>query len=348
MPAYSPTVPVRSTAVLCDCIESLGTDRCVVLAAAGLPADLFDYPDTSMTLTELSGLLEEVQRVTGREDLGFEVGRRIDVEVHGALGQTLQRCTTIDHALRVGSRFGSLVTPSFVIEYRRAADRAEVVYRPVAAMTQDLMRFMFECHAGGFHNLLTTLMGRRMRAYDMYFSIQAPTHAHRYRELAPARVHFAAAPLPELRIVFDSAQLDTPIATAAPKLVALWENRCKSLVDHTQQEQPWSEWVSLMLNEAEDCQPTLDQLAALLNMGPHTLSRHLRREHQSFRALSNRVRYERACRLLRESRTPVSQIAYRLGYQGVSAFSDAFRHVSGLGPRAYRDAHQQPALNSGA
>ena len=148
MPAHNPTVPVRYTAVLCDCMESLGADRCAVLAAAGLPADLFEYPDTSMTLTELSALLEEVQRVTGREDLGFEVGRRIDVEVHGALGQTLQRCTTIDHALRVGSRFASLVTPSFVIEYRRAAERAEVVYRPVAAMTQELMRFMFECHAG--------------------------------------------------------------------------------------------------------------------------------------------------------------------------------------------------------
>lgn len=339
MPAHNPTVPVRYTAVLCECMESLGADSCVVLAAAGLPANLFEYPDTSMTLTELGALLEEVQRVTGREDLGFEVGRRIDVEVHGALGQTLQRCTTIDHALRVGSRFASLVTPSFVIEYRRGAERAEVVYRPVAAMTPELMRFMFECHAGGFHNLLGALMGRHMRAYDMYFSIQAPAHAHRYRELAPARVHFAAAPLPELRIVFDSAQLDTPIATASPKLVALWEKRCKSLVDHTQQEQPWSEWVSLMLNEAEDCQPTLDQLAALLNMGPHTLSRHLHREHQSFRALSIQVRYERACRLLRESRTPVSQIAYRLGYEGVSAFSDAFRRVGGQGPRAYRNAH---------
>ncbi len=343
MPAYNPTVPVRYTAVLCDCIESFGADRCALLAAAGLPVDLFDYPDTSMTLTELTALLEDVQRVTGREDLGFEVGRRIDVDVHGALGQTLQRCTTIDHALRVGSRFGSLVTPSFVIDYRRGADHAEVVYRPVAAMTPELMRFMFECHAGGFHNLLTTLMGRHLRAYDMFFSIQRPPHADRYREMAPARVHFAAASLPELRIVFDSTQLDAPIGTAAPKLVALWENRCKSLVDHAQQEQPWGEWVSLMLTEAEDCQPTLDQLAALLNMGPRTLSRHLRREHQGFRALSNRVRYERACRLLRESRSPVSQIAYRLGYVGVSAFSDAFRRASGQSPRAYRAAHRQPA-----
>ena len=341
MPAYSPTVPVRYTALLCECMEPLDADRGAVLAAAGLAAHLFDHPDTSMTLTELSALLTEVQQVTGRDDLGFEVGRRIDVAVHGALGQTMQRCTTIDHALRVGSRFASLVTPSFVIDYRRHAERAEVIYRPAAAMTPELMRFMFECHAVGFHNLVTALMEQRMRAYDVYFSIPAPAHAHRYRELASARAHFGAAPLPELRIVIDSAQLDLPIATAAPKLVALWENRCKSLVDHTPQEQPWSEWVSLILNEAEDCQPTLEQLAALVNMGPHTLSRHLRREQQNFRALSNRVRYERACRLLRESRTPVSQIANRLGYQGVAAFSDAFRRIAGKSPRAYRDAHRR-------
>ena len=221
--------------------------------------------------------------------------------------------------------------------------RAEVAYRPVAAMTPELMRFMFECHAVGLHNLLTTLMAGRMRAYDVYFSIHAPAHAGRYREMAPARVHFGAAQLPELRIVIDSKQLDLPIVTAAPKLVPLWENRCKALVDHTTQEQPWSEWVQLILSEAEDCQPSLEQLAALLNIGPRTLSRYLRGEQQSFRALSNRVRYERACRLLSESRTPVSQIAYRLGYQGVSAFTDAFRRSSGTSPRGYRDAHRRPA-----
>ena len=55
------------------------------------------------------------------------------------------------------------------------------------------------------------------------------------------------------------------------------------------------------------------------------------------------MRYERACRLLNESRTPVSQIAYRLGYQGVSAFTDAFRRSSGTSPRGYRDAHRRPS-----
>lgn len=343
MPAYSPTVPVRYTALLCDCVEPLDSDRRAVLAGAGLAADLLDYPDTSMTLTELGALLEQVQEVTGRYDLGFEVGRRIDLTAHGALGQLIQHCATIDQALRLGSRFSSLVTPSFVIEYRRHQQCAEVAYRPVAAMTAELMRFMFECHAVGLHNLLTTLMAGRMRAYDVYFSIHAPAHAGRYREMAPARVHFGAAQLPELRIVIDSKQLDLPIVTAAPKLVPLWENRCKALVDHTTQEQPWSEWVQLILSEAEDCQPSLEQLAALLNVGPRTLSRYLRGEQQSFRALSNRVRYERACRLLNESRTPVSQIAYRLGYQGVSAFTDAFRRSSGTSPRGYRDAHRRPS-----
>lgn len=158
MPAHNPTVPVRYTAVLFECIESLGADSGAVLAAADLPADLFEHPDTSVTLTELGALLEEVQRVTGREGLGFEVGRRIEVEAHGALGQTLQRCTTIDHALRVGSRFASLVTPSFVIEYRGRRTARRGGLSAGRGDDPELMRFMFECHACGFHNLLTALM----------------------------------------------------------------------------------------------------------------------------------------------------------------------------------------------
>ena len=39
MPAYSPTIPVRYTALLWECMESLDTDRDAVLSAAGLGAD---------------------------------------------------------------------------------------------------------------------------------------------------------------------------------------------------------------------------------------------------------------------------------------------------------------------
>jgi AraC-like DNA-binding protein len=339
MPAYSPTIPVRYTALVAACVQETYPDQAALFAAAGLDAALLELPDATMTLAELHLLLQQAERASGRHDLGFDIGRRVDFATHGVLGRALQGCATLDQAMRMGSRYGSLITPSFAVEYRRTGDIVELIYRPVAPMTPELMRFMFEAHIVSLHNnVLVALLQQRLQPYDIYFSIEAPAHARRYRELAPARVHFGASALPEVRMVMQAAQMDLPIATVHADRIMESESHCKTLLDNTRREQSWSEWVRLILHEAEHCQPTIEQLAQLLNMGPHTLSRHLQREQQNFRVLSSQVRHARACRLLSEGRTPITQIAYRLGYQGVAAFSEAFRRIAGQSPRAWRKA----------
>ncbi len=45
-------------------------------------------------------------------------------------------------------------------------------------------------------------------------------------------------------------------------------------------------------------------------------------------------------RALRDEPTSVSEVARSLGYTSESAFSNAFKRVSGKSPRAYRNAHQ--------
>ena len=46
-----------------------------------------------------------------------------------------------------------------------------------------------------------------------------------------------------------------------------------------------------------------------------------------------------AARVLREDDTPVAEVARSLGYSSESAFSNAFKRVSGKSPRTYRNAH---------
>lgn len=53
-------------------------------------------------------------------------------------------------------------------------------------------------------------------------------------------------------------------------------------------------------------------------------------------AYINRVRIERACELLRETERPITEIAYRVGYQSVTHFGRVFKKAKGISPQSYR------------
>ncbi len=114
------------------------------------------------------------------------------------------------------------------------------------------------------------------------------------------------------------------------------EQRCRTLLQRYSERGNWTGWVVMMLTEAEDSQPTLEELAGLLGISARTLDRYLKKVDSSFRDLAIEVRNGRAQKLLREGQLTISQIAYRLGFTDVANFSRAFRRANGASPSDFR------------
>jgi AraC-like DNA-binding protein len=338
MPIRSPTIPARYVTLIIGYAESLGLDRRRILAAAELRQTRLDQPDAALTLAELDVVLSTIARLTGRRDLGFEVGRRVTFSLHGALGLAIQRCVNLDQALTIHSRCYPLITPSFVANYHRERGQGTVTFCPVVAMRRETMQVIQEMQAVSFHVLATAAVLGGLPPYDIFLPMDPPAHASRYRELAPARVHFGHQPLPEVRIVCDATMLEQPLAFADPRQATRIMGQLERSLPKATGDGSWSDWIRMLLDDAEDCQPTLSQVAEIVGVGHQTLARRLVMEDSSFRLLSKRVRHERACTLLREGDTPIAQISYRLGYTSVANFSTAFRRVAGVSPRRFRAA----------
>lgn len=81
---------------------------------------------------------------------------------------------------------------------------------------------------------------------------------------------------------------------------------------------------------------TMNRVAHALGTSSRTLQRRLREHHLTFRRAQAQVRMEAACALLRETGTPVQEIAALLGYRKPGAFARAFTRWTGQTPRAYR------------
>ena len=74
-------------------------------------------------------------------------------------------------------------------------------------------------------------------------------------------------------------------------------------------------------------------IAHRLGVSQRTLARRLASEGLTFSSVLNELRHGLARRYLEEKDLSISQIAWLLGYQGVSAFSHAFKRWTGKTPR---------------
>lgn len=333
MTTQSHRFPARYFLTLLEYLDAMGVEQASVLRAARIGS--LDDPNMRLTLRQLESLLAAAERLSGRHDLGFELGRRVKTTSHDILGYALLTSPTLRHALRLLSSYQRLINPAFTLELQHHAGRVDLVYRPAMALSHRAMRVVQETIAVSNHHEFRSLLQRDLPPYDIHFSIERPQHADRYADLTSARVHWGDL-LPGLRLSMDAAVLDMPLAMADPRATQAAEQRCVALMRDARGSPRWSEWCRMMLRESEDTQPTLEQLARFVNLSARTLSRYLEAENAGFRELSLQVRTERAKGLLTKGDQSVTRIAYRLGYSDVASFIRSFSGRTGRTPGAWR------------
>lgn len=330
------TFPARYVALAFELAAELGLEPRELAKRSGISLSSLRRSVEPIPFAKFGHVIDLMSERTGRSDLGFELGRRITFGLHGALGYALEHCRTVDHGLRLCSKYFAIITPASVLEYRRSRLFATVRYYPTVAMPHTALTTLAEMEAVSFHRLVCSAASAPPPPYEICLPMRRPAHAARYRELAPARVSFSADALPEVRIRIASKYMDTPLRARDPAVVTGLEPQLERTLPRDTRTESYGEWVRMMLAESESCQPTLEQLAGLLRMPAHTLARRLAAEGYGFRELSSEVRMSRARELLRRTNEPVAQIAGRLGYGHLSNFTSAFRAHCGASPSEFR------------
>lgn len=337
MALYQAVVPARYTEPLLRLLRAQeGAVARTLLAEIGLDEACLDDPDHLIDFAKFDALFNGLVTLTGRHDLGFEVGLALDTSTHGVLGLAFSRCKTVGDLLGLISRYSRLMTPSFTLTYRRQRDGGELLWRPTAGMSPTVLHACYEIHVVSLHRALGELLGERLLPYSVTLPIERPDHASRYRTLKRLEVQFVPQPLPATHTRFSAALLDLSL-NPPTRLVEPPEPETLTALNHRfAQSQSWSDWLRLMLREANGVQPSQVELAGLLNVSAHTLARRLAQEGQQFRQIAVTTRHERASHWLRHTQLSLTEIAQRLGYGETSNFVHAFRRIEGLSPTRYR------------
>lgn len=87
----------------------------------------------------------------------------------------------------------------------------------------------------------------------------------------------------------------------------------------------------------DDGVPTVAEVAEMAGISVRSLQRKLSGASLSYSDLLGAARFENAARLLRDSDAKIIEIAFSSGYTDPAHFTRAFRRISGITPREYRD-----------
>ena len=93
---------------------------------------------------------------------------------------------------------------------------------------------------------------------------------------------------------------------------------------------------------------SLRKVARAVNISPNHLSEKFKQvTGVNFVDYIARIRFEKACDLLRNSYLRISEIAFAVGFQSLSQFNRVFRKLAGKSPTEYRAEHtkQNESLN---
>jgi AraC-like DNA-binding protein len=331
-------IPIRYFALLRDALRVQGIDTAQWLAMADVEAERLEQRDATLLPREVEALVASGRRLTGRTDLGFEMGCLIKMTSHDLLGLGMLSCRNVDEVLRLVSRHYHLMTETFSLRYRRTPTHGESVYTPTTVMPLETLRFYYELLALAHHNQLMLMVGPDAPGCDYHLAMPEPPHVARYRALAPGRFHFDERALPGVRVLMDAELLDRALPLADARLRQQVDERCEAMGQRPPVADAggWGDYVTMMLREAQGELVTLDDLARRISVSARTIDRHLKKESLQFRDLSQQVRFERACELLEQPGATVAQVALSLGFSDAANFSRAFRRVLGVAPSDYQ------------
>lgn len=336
------SVPSRYLRDLVHHLVQLGYDVTPALRKVGLSVDSLNLPHARVDRGQVTRVMKELTLVTGRTDLGFELGLVINLATADVVGQLLLSSATLAEGLQRAARFFALLTPSFRTQVTPLdGGFHRLLCEPSVPLPYDLAIQGLETLAVALHRLILFLMQEKSVPVTLEASWAAPPHAARYRDLKGLRPRFGTSHHPQFIMTLGAGLADAPLPMANPMAVEEAERSCRQLLDELTHGGSWGDWVARMLRDVDGYFPSQSDLASQLRISAKTLTRHLAKEGKTYRSLATEVRHQRSRNLLETSTRSLADIAQTLGYSDAANFGRAFRQIEGITPGEYRQAAAQ-------
>ena len=328
-----PKVLAAAASGVVELIERNGGDPDSIFGRATIHARDLDSPFNELNLGQYCKLFEEAARQTGNDNFGLRFGAEFEPRRLGAIGYAAISSPTLSAALRNMVHYFAAHQSQTTFALRQDRDILWLVYQiydpRITRRRQDA-----ELSVGMFCNIFRHCLGESWAPLEVRFEHAAPGQPREHEECYGAPVSFGQT---INALAFRRSDLDTPMPEQDPYLYSVIEAFLKNRVELRSDP---ADFASLVRNQIklslEGATPTLADVARDLGVSEQAFRRQLKEQNLGFTDLLRAARQELALRLVKGSDTPLTQIAYALGYSELSAFSRAFSGWTGMSPQRFR------------
>ncbi|MFG1463639.1 AraC family transcriptional regulator [Xanthobacter sp. DSM 24535] len=308
------------------CVRARGLDPVPLLLAAGLPPKVGEQVSA-----EQYGLLwREIARALDDEFLALGL-RPLRPGGFALLCQCVLHTATLEQALRRTLRFLNVMLEEPAGELVVADGLAQILLREAGPARS---AFAYRTYWIILHGIACWLVGRRISLRLVDFRCPEPERGAEYRQFFGAPVGFGQG---LSRLAFDAEFLRLPVIRNEKALKEFLQRAPANILVRYRHDAGLTAGVRRRLREASPAAwPRFEELARQMRLPASTLRRRLREEGQSYQAIKDEIRRDRAMALLADGARPVAEIAEVLGFAEPSAFHRAFRKWAAMSPAAFR------------
>lgn len=314
-------------------IYDLGGDPKKVLGDNWVYCQSSEDNDLPIPLSRVVELFQQTKKFSGEQHLGLALVQHYRYEaaailimlvlaapdVKTAVSALCQHDKQVDLAIKTQFRMGAR-TSSF------SYDIANPLGLDVTLLSEFLLAFILDILEKGTR--------KTVPIKELWLVCDKPAIGHKLENYYAVPIKYEQ---PVNKVIFDSAFLGEKFKSANKLLFKVLRDTIKTYytpqVNHGGY---MAEVCARIVTQSSDASPTIDDVATSLAISSRTLGRRLVAEGTSFQQVKKTAREQLARALLLNTSASISEIAFRLGYSELSAFSRAFSSWVGITPHEYR------------
>ena len=306
-----------------------------LLRRAGLSELQIDTPDARIGVASQIAFLELAAAELGEPLLGFKTARDFELRQTGLLFYVAASSETLGDALERVQRYSSIVNAGVVLTCTTAGNlRIPVRYAGVARHSdRQQMEFLVTIVI----RICRKLTNRQLTPTAVRLVHRGPSGASEFESFVGCRIDFGED---ADEIVFEPQARQFPLLGADPYLNAMLVRYCEEALSHRRSNTSSLRTAieNVIIPLLPHGEARIDIVARELGMSGRTLARKLAAEGLTFDEIVDQLRSDLAARYLEERNLAIAQIAWLVGYRGVSGFTHACKRWTGETPGQIRNA----------